>query len=54
MENDLISNDMLLKLHPIDEGDVDIEAGRITRNSTDILAKMGDLIASVTDDIALP
>jgi len=54
MENDLVSNDMLLKLHPTDEGEVDIEAGRITRNSTDILAKMAEIISLVTDDIKNP
>jgi len=52
MDNDLVSNDMLLLLHPADEGVADIETGRITRHSNDILAKMGDLIISVTDDIA--
>jgi len=50
MDNELISNDILILLHPIDSGLVDIEAGRISRNSIDIINKMNVLCENISDD----
>lgn len=50
MDNVLISNDILLLLHPIDSSLVDIEAGRIARNSNDIINKMDFLCGNIIDD----